>query len=77
MFMGKAVITSLTGLIAYVIIMNSMLTDNVTSPIFPTIVSAVIGYLIASVFLSVYSFASTTILHCFILNEEIGIAEHP
>jgi hypothetical protein len=33
-------------------------------------VSVFIAYLIASVFLSVYSFASTAILHCFLLDEE-------
>ena len=77
MFLGKAVITGLTGLIAYIIIMNSKLNSQVTSPIFPTIVSAVIAYLISSVFLSVYSFASTAILHCFIMNEDIGVSDHP
>jgi hypothetical protein len=77
MFLGKAVIMSSSGLIAYIIIMNSELTDKVTSPIFPTIVSVFIAYIIASVFLSVYSFASTAILHCFILSEDIGSKEHP
>lgn len=57
--------------------MNSKLRDKVTSPIFPTIVSVFIAYIIASVFLSVYSFASTAILHCFILSEDIGSKEHP
>lgn len=57
--------------------MNSELETAVTSPIFPTIVSVFIAYVIASVFLSVYSFASTAILHCFILSEDIGSREHP
>jgi hypothetical protein len=77
MFLGKAVIVTSSGLIAYIIIMNSDLENKVTSPIFPTIVSVFIAYVISSVFLSVYSFASTAILHCFIMSEDIGIKEHP
>ncbi len=68
---------SSSGLIAYIIIMNSELADEVNSPIFPTVVSVFIAYIISSVFLSVYSFASTAILHCFIMSEDIGIKEHP
>lgn len=78
MLLGKTIIISSSGLIAYIIIVNAKkLKDNVSSPIFPTIVCAVIAYLIGSVFLSVYSFSSTTILHCFIYTEEIGVKEHP
>lgn len=71
MFIGKAAIIVLSAFIAYVIIMNSSLEDEVYSPILPVIVVVAIAYLIASVFLSVYSFASIAILHSFILDEEI------
>ncbi len=77
MFLGKAVIIGLSAFIAYIIIMNSELKDKVNSPIFPVIVVIVIAYLIGSIFLSVYSFASTAILHCFILSEDLGLPEHP
>lgn len=71
MFFGKALIMALNGWIAYLIIMNSKYRNQVYSPIFPVIVVVIITYLITSVFLSVYSFSSTAILHCFILDEEI------
>jgi hypothetical protein len=70
MFLGKALICALSGLICYIIIMNSNLKDRVSSPIFPTIIAVFIAYLISAIFLSVYSFSSTAILHCFLLDEE-------
>ena len=77
MFLGKAVIMGLTGFIGYIILMNSELKTQITSPILPTCLFVVIGYLVGSIFLSVYSFSSTTILHCFILSEDIGSTDHP
>lgn len=71
MFLGKAVIVTSSGFIGYVIIMNSYLEDEVYSPILPVVVIVAIAYLIGSIFLSVYSFASLAILHCFLLDEEI------
>jgi len=67
----------LSCFIAYLIIMNSDLQEQVNSPIFPCIVVLIVAYLIGSIFLSVYSFSSTAILHCFILNEDLGIPDHP
>jgi hypothetical protein len=77
MFLGKAVIMGLTGFIGYIILMNTTLKDKITSPILPTCLYVVIGYLVGSIFLSVYSFSSTTILHCFILSEDTGSKDHP
>ena len=72
MFIGKALIMGLSGWIGYLIIMNSDLEDEITSPVFPVIIFVIMAYLISSVFLSVYSFASTAILHSFLLDEEVG-----
>lgn len=72
MFLGKALMMGLSGWIGYLIIMNSDLKDQVTSPVFPVVIFVIIAYMIASVFLSVYSFASTAILHAFLLDEEVG-----
>lgn len=77
MTVGKAMIMTSSGLIGYIIIMNSDLKDKVYSPVFPVIVFVIIAYLIGSIFLSVYSFASTAILHCFIRDEEIHGNNHP
>ena len=71
MFLGKAVIMISSGWIAYIIIMNSGLKDKVYSPVFPVLVVIFIAYQLASIFLSVFSFAATTILHCFIVDEEV------
>lgn len=71
MFIGKAIILILSAWIAYLIIMNSKLKDEVTSPIFPIIVVVIIAYIMASIFLSVYTFSSTAILHAFLLDEEV------
>jgi hypothetical protein len=71
MFVGKALICVVTGFLGYIIIMNSKLENEVYSPVFPTIVCIIIAYILSSIFLSVYSFSSTAILHCFILDEEI------
>ena len=62
----------LSGWIAYLIIMNSEgLKDNVYSPVFPVIVVVIIAYLLASIFMSVYSFSASAILHSFLLDEEV------
>lgn len=78
MFLGKAVVMGLSMFIGYLIIMYSEDTkDEVHSPIAPCIVIGIISYIIGSVFLSVYSFSSTAILHCFLLNEDLKINEAP
>jgi len=77
MFIGKALIISLSGFIAYIILMNCYLKDEIYSPIFPVVVCVGIAYLIASIFLSVFSFSANAILHCYILDEDIGGKNHP
>ena len=44
----------------------------VTNWIGPVVVAGVIGLLMGQVFMSVYSFASDTILPCFMVDEELG-----
>ena len=73
MFIGKGVIIVISGWIGYLIIMNAEpLKDKVFSPIFPVVVIVMIAYLLASIFLSVFSFSSTAILHCFIIDSELS-----
>lgn len=73
MFVGKVTICALSGWIAYLIIMNAkVLKDQVYSPVFPIVVVVAIAYLLSSVFLSIFSFSSTAILHCFILDSELA-----
>lgn len=73
MFIGKAVNIVVSGWIAYLILMNEKnLKENVQSPIFPVIVVVFIAYLLSSVFISLFSFSATTILHCFIVDSELS-----
>ena len=76
-FLGKALIMVLSGWIAYIILMNSSLKDQVYSPITPVVVCVGIAYILASIFLSVFSFSATAILHCFLVDEEIGGNRQP
>lgn len=45
---------------------------EVRQPFIPAILICLVAYLVASLFLSVFSFACTAILHCFILDEDTG-----
>jgi hypothetical protein len=44
----------------------------ISSPYFPCIIAGLTGYLIGALFMSVYSFASDTVLQCFLLDEELS-----
>ncbi len=73
MFIGKATNIIASGWIAYLILMNEKnLKDKIQSPIFPVVIVVFIAYLISSVFISVFSFSATTILHCFIVDSELS-----
>ena len=73
MFLGKAVVIILSGWIGYLILMNERnLKESLQSPIFPIIVIVFIAYLISAIFISLFSFSATTILHCFIIDSELS-----
>lgn len=76
-FVGKSLIMIGSAWICYIIIMNSGLRQSLYSPVFPIIVVIVIAYLLSSIFLSVYSFSATAILHAFLADEEIGGNRQP
>ena len=85
LILGKLLILSACALTGYVVIehVDQFLTD-LYSPLAPCIVSlnsvmllkvyALIGYVIGSCFLSIYSFSSDVILQCFLLDEEMADA---
>jgi solute carrier family 44 (choline transporter-like protein), member 2/4/5 len=76
MFVGKATVLITSGWIAYLILMNEKhLKENLQSPIFPVVIVVFIAYLISSIFISVFSFSATTILHCFIVDSELSTKE--
>lgn len=41
-------------------------------PMIPAVIIGILSYLIASLFLSIFSFSCTAILHCFLLDEDTG-----
>jgi len=76
MFVGKASNLAASGWIAYLILMNEKnLKENLQSPIFPVIIVVFVAYLISSVFISIFSFSATAILHCFIIDSELSTKE--
>jgi len=46
--------------------------SKVSSPYFPCIVAGIIAHIVGAIFMSIFSFASDTILQCFLLDEELG-----
>ena len=38
----------------------------------PAVIIGIVSYLIGSLFLSIFSFSCTAILHCFLLDEDTG-----
>jgi len=45
---------------------------DVQQPLIPAALVGICAYVVGSIFLSIFSFSSTAILHCFIMNEDIG-----
>lgn len=72
MFLGKWAISLLATYCGYLMIIElDTFSQNVYSPIIPSVVFFLLAYVISSVFMSVYSMACDTVLHCFLLDEEI------
>jgi hypothetical protein len=73
MFLGRLFIICLTVVICYLQMTQwPQVRDSTSSPYFPCIIAGIIGFLIGAIFMSVFSFASDTILQCFLLDEELG-----
>ena len=73
MFIGKLFIVCITVIACYLMLTKwPKAADSISSPYFPCIVAGIIGYVMGSIFMSIFSFASDTILQCFLLDEELG-----
>jgi choline transporter-like protein 2/4/5 len=63
MFIGKLFIIALTVIVCYLMLIKwPKAAESISSPYFPCIVAGVLAYAIGSVFMSIFSFASDTIL---------------
>jgi hypothetical protein len=68
MALGKGTIIASSMCLTYIMIENMY--PHVTQPIVGTVVVGLVAYLVGSLFLSVFSFSATAILHSFILAED-------
>jgi hypothetical protein len=78
LFLGKFFIAVATAFSCYAAITYwDRYGDEVSSPYFPCLVALIIGYVIGSIYLSVFSFAADTVLQCFLVDEELASAGCP
>jgi hypothetical protein len=73
LFLGKLFIACATALACYAALTYwEKPADQIASPYLPCLVALVIGYMIGSIYLSVFSFSADTILQCFLVDEELA-----
>lgn len=70
MMLGKGTIMASSAYITILIVQAKY--PMVQEPFLPAIIIAMVAYFVGSLFLSIFGFASTAILHCFLLDEETG-----
>ena len=68
MVLGKGTIMAGSAALTFVLIKFQY--PQVTQPLVGTVIVAMVAYLVGSLFLSVFSFSCTAILHSFILAED-------
>ena len=74
-FLGMLIITLAGGGFTYYILMYTSYSTLVYSPVMPTICSIIICAMVAILVMTVYSMAIDTILQCFILDEQLHLAD--
>ena len=70
MILGKGTIMGASAALTFIYIREGY--PDITQPLIGTFIVALVAYLVGSLFLSIFSFSSTAILHSFILNEDQG-----
>lgn len=71
MILGKGMIVGASTYLTFLVVKDLPKTE-VPQPIIPALMIGMVAYLVGSMFLSVFSFGCTAILHCFILDEDTG-----
>ena len=70
---GKLFIAGVTGVAGYVIITEvTKYSEKLNSPLLPTLVFILTGYVIGSIFISIYGNACDALMHCFLVDCEIN-----
>jgi len=70
MVLGKGAIMSSSAYLTILLVKE--MNPEISQPFIPAILIAVFAYLVGSLFLSIFSFSCTAILHSFILDEDTG-----
>lgn len=70
MMLGKGTIMGVSAYLTFLVIKEAA--PDVQQPLVPTAIILLVSYMVGSMFLSVFSFSCTAILHCFILDEDTG-----
>lgn len=73
MMLGKGTIMGLSTYLTYLVVSETA--PDVQQPLIPAFVVLIVSYFVGSIFLSVFSFSCTALLHCFILDEDTGGSE--
>ena len=72
-FIGKIFVASVSGVIGYFILdFDDALSEKLSSKVFPTVFFILIGFVVATVFFSIYGVAADTVLLCFFWDKEIA-----
>ena len=72
-YLGKISITIMNSCVAYAILVTwPSLKKEINSPVFPLIAIFILSYLIASLFMSIFGVAATTLLQCFLTDVELS-----
>merc|ERR1712167_435397 len=69
-FLGKTIITAGTCAIGY-LILQQLNPSDLTSPIAPCLIFLMIGYMVGTMVMSVFSMSVDTVLQCFVADEEL------
>lgn len=67
---GKIFISIVTAAVSYVM-MNRYLASQLHSPLGPVLFVMIMAYFAASMFMNVFSVVVSTVLHCFLADEEM------
>lgn len=73
-FIGRLFITGISGAIGFMLLnyYKTEVKEELSSELFPVIVFMIIGFLISSLFFSIYGIAADTIILCFFRDKELS-----
>jgi len=79
LLLGQIFITLVATVIGNIVITNSdTFSGRIYSNVTPTLMFALVSWIVSDVFMGVYGISADAIIHCFAMDEEIhdGVAEH-